>query len=69
MKQRCALFLLVCSVLRAKLVDMLAALVGRECEAVDAVDAWFRSSDSRRLRGMSDVSPRDTRPVKEIQPG
>ena len=50
MKQMFALFLLVCSLLGAKLVDALAAIVGRRWEVVDAVDAWFRNSNSRLLR-------------------
>jgi hypothetical protein len=69
MKRMTALCLLVVSVLAARFIDVMAALLGKQTEAVDAVDAWFRSSDSRLLRWMSDVSPRDTRPVKEIQPG
>jgi len=50
MKQLFVLFLLVCSVLVARLMDALAAIVGRRWEAVDAVDAWFRNSNSSLLR-------------------
>jgi len=50
MKHRVALLLLVCLVLGATLIDILAAIVGRRWEAVDAVDAWFRNSNSSLLR-------------------
>jgi hypothetical protein len=50
MKQLIALLLLVCLVLGATLVDILAAIIRRRWEAVDAVDAWFRNSNSRLLR-------------------
>jgi hypothetical protein len=50
MKCLLALFLLVCFVLIARLIDVLAAIFGRQTEAVDFVDAWFRNSNSRLLR-------------------
>jgi hypothetical protein len=50
MKHLIALSLLVCLVLGATLIDFLAAIIGRRWEAVDAVDAWFRNSNSRLLR-------------------
>jgi hypothetical protein len=69
MKRLLALFLLVCSVLAARLIDVLAATFGQQTEAVDLVDAWFRNSDNRLLRWMSSTSPREARPASEIQPG
>ena len=50
MKHLLALFLLVVLVLVARLVDILAAILGKRIEAVDSVDAWFRNSNSRLLR-------------------
>jgi hypothetical protein len=50
MKHVVALFLLVCLVLGATLIDVLAAIVGKRWEVVDAVDAWFRNSNCRLLR-------------------
>ena len=50
MKQWFVLFLLVCSLLGAKLIDGLSAIFGKRLEAADAVDAWFRNSNSRLLR-------------------
>jgi hypothetical protein len=50
MKHLSALFLLVCLVLGATLIDVLAAIFGKRWEAVDAVDAWFRNSNCRLLR-------------------
>ena len=50
MKHLLALFLLVFLVLVARLVDILAAILGKRIEAVDSVDAWFRNSNSRLLR-------------------
>jgi hypothetical protein len=50
MKHRFVLFLLVCSLLGAKLIDVLSAIFGQRWEVTDAVDAWFRNSDSRLLR-------------------
>jgi len=49
LKQLVALSLLVCLVLCATLIDTLATIIGRRWEAVDAVDAWFRNSNSRLL--------------------
>jgi hypothetical protein len=69
MKRLLALFVLVCSVLVAKLIDALAATVGQQTEAVDFVDAWFRNSDSRLLRWMSDASPRRAPAPSEMQSG
>jgi len=50
MKQLVALSLLVCLVLCATLIDVLSAIFGKRLETVDAVDAWFRNSNSRLLR-------------------
>jgi hypothetical protein len=69
MKRLLALILLVCSVLVARLIDVLATIFGQQTEAVDLVDAWFRNSDNRLLRWMSEASPREARPAREIQPG
>jgi len=69
MKRLLALLLLVCSVLVARLIDVMATLFGRQTEAVDIVDAWFRNSDNRLQRWLSEAGPRKARPVGEIQPG
>jgi hypothetical protein len=69
MKRLLALFVLVCSVLVAKLIDALAATVGQQTEAVDLVDAWFRNSESRLLRWMSDAGPRKAPPPSAMQSG
>jgi hypothetical protein len=50
MKCLIALLLLVCLLLSAMLIDLLAAIFGKRWEAADAVDAWFRNSDSWLLR-------------------
>ena len=50
MKHLVALLLLVFLVLCATLIDILAVIVGRRWEAADAVDAWFRNSNSSLLR-------------------
>jgi len=49
-KHLLALFLLVVLVLAARLVDVLAAIVGKRTKAVDSIDAWFRNLNSRLLR-------------------
>jgi len=69
MKRLLALFLLVCSLLVARIIDGMAAILGTRPEAVDAVDAWFRNSDGRLLRWLSEGKPRAVRPAREIQPG
>ena len=50
MKHLLALFLLVFLVLVARLVDILATILGKRTEAVDSIDAWFRNANSRLLR-------------------
>ncbi len=50
MRALVALPVLVALVLGARLVDVLATLVGARVEAVDWVDAWFRNSRSRLVR-------------------
>jgi hypothetical protein len=67
MKRLLALFLLVCSLLVARIVDAMSAILGTRLEAVDAVDAWFRSSDSRLLCWLSEGSPEGARPTREVQ--
>ena len=69
MKRLLALFLLVCSVLVARLIDVVASIFGRQTEAVDLVDAWFRNSDNRLLRWMSETRSREAWPASETQPG
>ena len=69
MKRVLALFLLVCSLLVARLIDVLATTFGQQADAVDLVDAWFRNSDNRLLRWIPEASLRGARPDGETQPG
>jgi len=53
MKQPIAMIAVACLVLGATLIDVLAGIFGKRWEVVDAVDAWFRNSNSRLLRSRS----------------